>query len=83
MLQLVILNFFVPFFNKFLFKVNPIVFQLQIALDNELQLLHMSMSQIGTAFLIVVIAISVSQYWHYKKYLKMNAVMTLKEDDDL
>ena len=83
MLQLVILNFFVPFFNKFLFKVNPIVFQLQIALDNELKLLHMSMSQIGTAFLIVVIAISVSQYWHYKKYLKMNAVMTLKEDDDL
>ncbi len=83
MLQLVILNFFVPFFNKFLFKVNPIVFQLQIALDNELQLLHMNMSQISIAFLIVVIAMSGTQYWHYKKHLNTNAVMTLKEDDDL
>lgn len=83
MLQLVILNFFVPFFNKFLFKVNPIVFQLQIALDNELQLLHMSISQISIAFLIVVIAMSGLQYWHYKKHLNTNAVMTLKEDDDL
>ena len=83
MFQFIILNFFVPFFNKFLFKVNPIVFQLQIALDNELQLLHMSMSQISIAFLIVVIAMSLSQYWHYKRYLKTNALMRLKEDDDL